>query len=399
MPLSFHNLAEHPKPARLTLVARRPLPPLSLFDWISPRSWLKYWHLLSLDAPSVAALWVAFLGWSAGVRLSAFDPLAMFVAVWILYVADRLLDARPLATKPPGMPQAAFPELPEFTFPELEERHRFHHRHRRTLLPCLVAATILLAWLLHRLAPPVLHWYAILASLLAGWLLLVHAGAGPLSATRRSGIMQSETQELETRKSETRVSETLVSKTRRLPKELAVGLFFPAAVVIPTGARAPALCVALVMPALLFAGLCTLNCLFLYAWEHPHDEALKQDRAHSSTRAALARLRPLASCFAAACWTITIFAASADRANAADFANFAGMAGRLTQGRLHLFSSALLLHAAAIPLATALSGTALLLLHALHRRLEPLLLRALADLVLLSPVPLLCLFATPWHHR
>ena len=54
------------------------------------------WHLLSLDAPTVAAVWVVFVGRSVGVRLPWVEPAAMFVAVWMIYAADRLLDARVL---------------------------------------------------------------------------------------------------------------------------------------------------------------------------------------------------------------------------------------------------------------------------------------------------------------
>ena len=263
----------------------------------------------------------------------------MFVAVWMLYVADRLLDARPLAVASPN----ALHTISHSAFPELEQRHRFHHRHRHILLPCLMAATLLLALLLHRLAAPVLHLYAMLASLLAGWLLLVHARASPSSGTRR------------------------------LPKELAVGLFFPAAVFIPTVARTSALHAALLLPALLFAGLCTLNCLLLYAWEHPHN----RESAHASTRLALRCLLPLTLCFALSAWGLTIYEAV--------FHTGAP-------------SSTPLPHAVVIPCATALSTTLLLLLHARRRYLEPLTLRALADLVLLTPAPLMCLVLLVGRH-
>ncbi len=335
MPSSFHHPVEDPAPASLILVARRSRLIDAPAQGTSPRSWLTHWHLLSLDAPSVAALWVAFVGWYAGVRLSLYDPAAMFVAVWILYVADRLLDARPLASIPPSTLTSPG------AFPELEQRHHFHHRHRRVLLPCLVAATPLLALLLYRLAAPVLHLYTILASLLAGWLILVHVRASPPYGTRR------------------------------LPKELAVGLFFPAAVFIPTVARAPALRTALLLPALLFAGICTLNCLFLYAWEHPGNPR----RAHASTRAALAFLLPLACGLALGCWGVTIVTMLAISRHA---------------GTPHTVPLA---HPEAISLAAALSATALLLLHAFRRRLHPLTLRALADAVLLTPAPVVCWLA------
>ena len=298
----------------------------------APRSApLAMWHLLSLDAPSVAALWVVFAGWCAGVRVPFFDPAAMFAAVWMLYAADRLLDARTLAA---GL-----------SSPELEERHRFHHRHRNVFVPCIAATTLPLAYCLHRLPPPVLHLYALLVSLLAGWLLLVHAQTEPSAGTRR------------------------------LPKEFAVGIFFPAAVFIPTVARAPELRLALLPGALLFAGVCTLNCLFLYAWEHPLDRT----RAHATTRWALRHLLPLAA-------LLTVTATVTSLLLGWQQPPLLGQPDQLGFGM-----SPLLPHASAAPAACALSVAFLMLLHGQQRRFSPLRLRALADLALLTPVLLLLL--------
>ena len=291
----------------------------------------------------MAALWTIFAAWCAGVQISALDPLAMFVAVWMLYAADRLLDARHLTTSAGpralsgdrGTVANASPDPP--MPPELEERHFFHHRHRGRVLPLLVLTTIPLAFLLHRLATPVLRLYALLAVLLAGWLMLVHAQP-PNSP-----------------------------QSRRLPKELAVGLFFPAAVFIPTVARAPNLQLWLLPGALLFAGVCTLNCLFLYAWEHEHDRS----NAHATTRFALHRLPFL---------TYLLFS----------FSTSAVLVALLhTWPRVH--GPALpFAHPAAFPAACALSVVLLLALHIASRQTSRLRLRALADLALLTPlIPML----------
>lgn len=199
------------------------------------RSVLAMWHLLSLDAPTVAAVWTMFVARAVGVRLPWGEPAAMFVAVWMIYAADRLLDARALEGNRHGLPDG------------LEERHRFHHEHRSAFLGVIAFAALALVMLLHRIDLAALRLYALLAALLGVWMLLIHARA--LSA-------------------------------RRLPKELAVGLFFPAAVFIPTVARVPALRLSLLPVAILFAGVCALNCLLLYAWEHPVDRSA----AHATTR-------------------------------------------------------------------------------------------------------------------
>lgn len=240
----------------------------------------------------------------------------MFLAVWILYAADRLLDARPLLTSASA--------------PELEERHRFHHRHRGTLLPLLALAALPLAALLHHSNPAVLHLYIMLASLLGGWLLIVHAGPSP--------------------------------GARRLPKEFAVGIFFPAAVFIPTVARAPWLRVTLLPSALLFAAVCTLNCLFLYAWEHPGN----RNKAHGSTRWCLDHLTFLA--------TVVALLSGVLGLGAAWFPDHIGLLRALPRPW-------------AMPLACLVSTCLLLLLDRRWRSFHPVRLRAWADLVLLTPVP------------
>jgi hypothetical protein len=276
----------------------------------SRQSPLVQWHLLSLDAPTVATVWTLFIARCAGVALPWRGPMAMFVAVWMLYAADRLLDARP--------------QLDGSSPPDLEERHRFHHRHRTAFLSAIAAASGVLAVLLHGLNPRAMRLYALLAALLAAWLLLIHARPLPTDTTRR------------------------------LPKELAVGLFFPAAIFIPTVARAPQLRLVLLPAAALMAAVCTLNCLLLYAWEH----AAPRTQAHWTTRWATAHLTPLAACIVATALFVAVFSTvgvlpGLDRAPA---------------------------------LACAFSATLLFALQTQRRRWQPVTIRACADLVLLTPL-------------
>jgi hypothetical protein len=221
----------------------------------------------------------------------------MFVAVWIIYAADRLLDTH-----------------------DLEDRHRFHHNHRTQFLTLISIAAVALALLLHRIDPRALHLYALLATLLAVYLLLIHARP---------------------------------SHTRRLPKELAVGIFFPAAVFIPTVARAPELRIALLPAAALFAAVCTLNCLFVYAWEHPQHNSQASTNAHATTHWATQHITQLAAC------------------------------------TLALSIAAIFTHNRLPAIACALSTAALLALHHFRNRFSRVHLRATADLVLLTPLVLL----------
>ena len=299
---------------------------------------LALWHLLSLDAPTVAALWTVFIARCSHLHLPWTEPAAMFLAVWMIYAADRLLDARNTDAHPLDIhPLDAAP-----CASDLEPRHRFHYRYRTAFRTAILLASVTLAALLLRIDPNSLHLYVLLATLLATWMILIHINPRTHSASRR------------------------------LPKELAVGIFFPAAVFIPTLARtAPApsaihfLGIAatwirptLLPSAVLFAAVCTLNCLCLYAWEHPTPRqqtlpSIQRPQPHWTTRWGTAHLTQLALSLLVAA---TI--ASISRA----------------------------LPVALPALACSLATSALFALNLFRRRLSPIHLRAAADLVLLTPI-------------
>jgi uncharacterized membrane protein (UPF0136 family) len=279
------------------------------------RSIFDLWHLLSLDAPTVASLWIWFIAVANRIRLPLSSIFAMFIAVWMLYAADRLLDTRSLDSQS-GQEQ------------RLEARHYFHHRHRTAFLAGILVASVALAPLLLRLDTAAMHLYLILGGLLFGYFILIHA-------TRSA---------------------------HRFPKEIAVGIFFAAATFIPTVARQPGLRLALLPSAILFATLCSLNCLFIYEWEHDSYRApMHADHpTHATTRFALLHLPFFAAIIAAASVSLAFFDHRSPWS---------------------------------IPLATALSALSLLLLNQRRHRISALTLRAAADLALLAPIlliPFLC---------
>ncbi len=213
---------------------------------------LALWHLLSLDAPTVAALWTWFLASANHIRLPISSTVSMALAVWMLYAGDRLMDARLLDINPAG-------------YEGLEARHYFHHRHRTAFLAGIVLCSVALAALLPHVDAAAIRLYLILGGLVGGYFILIHATGGGARAQRKVA--------------------------HRMPKEIAVGLCFAAATFIPTVARRPGLRLPLLPMAFLFATLCCLNCLFIYAWEH---EDRRSDRpAHTITRAALGKLPAL----------------------------------------------------------------------------------------------------------
>lgn len=262
------------------------------------KSPLHLWHLLSLDAPTVATLWTWFIARVNHIPLNPSSLLAMAAAVWMLYAADRLLDGQAPHTD------------------ALEARHRFHYRHRNAFLTGIAIASIVLALLLPRIPIEAIRLYLVLGGLVFGYFIVIHA----------------------------------TSSAHRLPKEIAVGVCFAAAVFIPTVARQPHLRAVLLPPALLFAALCSLNCLFIYAWEHPAGTSSQQP--HALTAAALRHLSSLAAAVGIASAALSL----------------------LHRHTLWPISAAI-----------ALSAFALVALHRLHGRYDALTLRAAADFVLLTP--------------
>jgi hypothetical protein len=275
---------------------------------------LALWHLLSLDAPTIAALWTWFIASANHIQLPISSTLAMALAVWMLYAADRLMDARLLDIDP--------------THHEgLEARHYFHHRHRSAFLAGILLASIALATLLPHLEPEAIHIYLVLGGLVSGYFILIHA-------THSAAAQQ--------------------KVAHRLPKEIAVGLCFAAATFIPTVARRPDLRLPLLPSALLFATLCSLNCLFIYAWEHEDHRANRP--THAITHLALRDLPLL---------TILLILSTA--------------------------ALTLLDHRAPwpIPCATSISAALLSLLHNYRHSTTRTTLRAAADLALTTPILLL----------
>jgi hypothetical protein len=286
---------------------------------------LALWHLLSLDAPTIAALWTWFIASTSHIHLPIASMLAMALAVWMLYAADRLMDTRLLDTR--LFDTRLFDIDTTCRHKDLEARHHFHHHHRSAFLLGILLASIALATLLPRLEAEAIHLYLILGAFVSGYFLLIHAASS--AATQK------------------RVA-------HRFPKEIAVGLCFAAATFIPTVARRPDLRFTLLPSALLFATLCSLNCLFIYAWEHATPNT--DQPTHAITRLALRNLPPLTLAVA-------------------------------------VFSAALTLldhHAPwPIPCATAISATLLLFLHKQRDAIPQVILRAAADLALTTPILLL----------
>lgn len=191
----------------------------------------KYWHLASLDAPTVAVVWACAFGWAAQVRLPPFAITLLALVVWAIYVFDRLLDVR------------SGRHL-------LQERHWFHWRHRR-----------------------VLGMLAALAALAAGWMI---ASRLPLAALRRDSLVGLAAlayfSGVHGPGARTRKLARVRSRAARLvPRELLVGIIFSLGCVLPIlpikSARLPHVCILLAGPVVAFAALAWLNVRSIGHWE------------------------------------------------------------------------------------------------------------------------------------
>jgi len=195
----------------------------------APRwSLLEYWHLLGLDAPTVAALWCyTFLRAEhfGAVRMS---PLLLALATWVVYVADRILDG--------VRPQTAL---------RLRARHVFHARHR----PAFICAAIAIAGIAGPMAAAILtreelREDLVLLGVSLGYFAVIHSGTSWVD--------------------------------RWFPKETVVAIVFASAVAVPTLSRlstmpeitAESNC--LFLAVALFAALCWLNCAAIERWEQDY---------------------------------------------------------------------------------------------------------------------------------
>ncbi len=187
------------------------------------------WHLLSLDAPTVALVWTCAFAQAAQVHLPHLGLLMLALATWLLYVADRLLDGI--------QPSHAL---------SLQARHYFHRRHHKALLLLAIPATAALIWfVLTHMDPAPRREDFFLAGCALLYLLCVHL---PFSLNAREDFA--------------------------LPKELFVGIIFSAACVIPAWSRRDIARPHLLLLAILFAALCWLNCVAIEHWEKrgTHDQ-------------------------------------------------------------------------------------------------------------------------------
>jgi hypothetical protein len=189
-----------------------------------PATWL---NLVCLDAPVVAVTWLCLFAKAFGVPVSLGNATALFLTAWLIYLADRLVDAFSLKE---GTPRSL--------------RQEFCLRHREVWIGALVAIGGFDAFVIWRNTAAVTFFAGTVVGILALIYLVLNQ---PLGLIWRS-----------------------------LPaKEIAIGFLFAAGTLVALLPKIPSP-PGLVFAALGFAGLCSLNCISIACWERELDRAQRK---------------------------------------------------------------------------------------------------------------------------
>lgn len=184
---------------------------------LSPVVWL---NVLCLDAPCVAVVWQALFARVTHAPLRFGDRAALFLTAWLIYLADRFVDARSLRSDSPA-----------------SVRQRVSLRHRRASIVLIVMVALLEVAAIHALDRNTTLNGAIIGVIAISYLL----------------------------------ANAFTRVWHRLPiKEIAIGALFAAGTVLVPLTRGTATA-PVWSAAISFAIVCALNCICIAAWERELD--------------------------------------------------------------------------------------------------------------------------------
>lgn len=202
-------------------------------------------NLFCLDAPLVAVAWQWLFARSFGAHLTWPLRALLFLTAWLIYLGDRFADTIRLPADAPR-----------------SERHRFCGDHMVGWWIAIVVIFIVDAGLaLRTLDLQLLFLGGTLAIICAVYLFLNHLLGG---------------------------------RWRPVPmKEKAVGVLFTAGTTLAVVGQLPGLTISFAFAVVLFAMLCTLNCLCIASWERELDAAQGKTSLLTGWPSAERALRPL----------------------------------------------------------------------------------------------------------
>lgn len=195
---------------------------------------LRFWHVASLDAPTVAVVWSYGFAWAVKIPLPVWAPVLLALIAWALYIGDRLLDARAGMQLPP--------------LHHLRERHHFHWKWRWVMAPAGAMAGMTAAAIVMTRLP---------AGARAPDSALAAATLAYFSGVHSRGRIW-------------RTAERMFAPL--WCRALVIGVLFTAACLLPAASQVaypelPSLVRALGIPALFYAALGWLNCHAIGKWE------------------------------------------------------------------------------------------------------------------------------------
>lgn len=215
---------------------------------------LAFWHLASLDAPTVAVVWALAFAWAGGIHLPLWVPILLALVTWLVYTGDRLLDARAHLHGPMGH--------------ALRERHFFHWRHRRIFIPLAAAASCMSAAVVLAFMPLMARERdSVLGAAALAYFSGVHFRRDEQGATLR-------------------VARRLFTKEFLVGSLFTTGCLLPAWPQIHTSGLAHAWLWQFWIPGVYFAALAWLNCSSIARWENEDT-----DRSSPSPRSPSASFR------------------------------------------------------------------------------------------------------------
>ncbi|HEX3816841.1 MAG TPA: hypothetical protein VHW03_00975 [Chthoniobacterales bacterium] len=199
-----------------------PVAPAELRQSYSPVVWL---NLLCLDAPLVAVSWQWLFARSFGAHLGWSLRALLFLTAWLIYLGDRFADTIRLPADAPR-----------------SERHRFCQDHMSAWWIAIVVIFVAdCALAVRSLDLQMFLLGATLAAICTIYLFFNHLLGG---------------------------------RWRPIPmKEKAVGVLFAAGTTLAVVGELPGLTISFAFAVVLFAILCTLNCLCIASWERELDAA------------------------------------------------------------------------------------------------------------------------------
>ena len=191
---------------------------------VPPAIWL---NLVCLDAPLVATAWLWLFARSFDVPLEIGNSVALFLTAWLIYLADRFVDASSLN---PGTPRSL--------------RQDFCLRHREIWIATVALVAGFDAYVIWRTTA----WETFFVGATVGVLALIY-----LVLNQPLGLIW-----------------------RSLPaKEIAIGILFAAGTAVALLPRLP-LTPVFAIAVVLFAALCALNCISIANWERDLDRSQRK---------------------------------------------------------------------------------------------------------------------------